>query len=146
MQTSLGLRHRSFPWGGWHDEAKERLCKGVTKSITLLWNHWHDIGMILAMMACLQAKCFAMCQRCASSLADTLNGLGMESCWSIIIEFSQKHITPCVWFSYLASFSDKLFIVINFNNFLVIGRNIWNERKGWKCIVWPATRRRTLLW
>ncbi|CAH3026714.1 unnamed protein product [Porites evermanni] len=43
-----------------------------------------------------QAKCFAMCQRCASSLANTLNGLGMESCLLIIIEFSQKHITPCV--------------------------------------------------
>ena len=67
--------------------------------------------MILAMMACLQAKCCVMCKRCASNLADTLNGLGMESYLSIIIEFSQKHIIPCFELSYLASFSDKLFIV-----------------------------------
>ena len=43
MQTSLGLRHRSFPWGGWHDEAKERLCEGLLK--VLLCSE--IIGMIL---------------------------------------------------------------------------------------------------
>ena len=39
------------------------------KSITLDCNHWHDIGMILAMMACLQAKFCAMSKMCACLVA-----------------------------------------------------------------------------
>ena len=102
MQTFLGLHHPFISLGRMAWWAKRTSAWEAIKSITLHWSRWHDIGMILAMMACLQAKCCVMCKRCASSLADTLNGLGMENCLLIIIEFSQKHITPCFWFSYLA--------------------------------------------